>query len=200
LSDLDEKRINRFKLLEAIYSATKGNEGYLVNVWEVGQSIGLSQDDSLNAAQYLVGEGLLAFRALGGEVGLTHDGIAEYENARTNSQSATTHFPVNIIDIANMHNSQIQQGNAGSTQNYAVAPVDLVALAHMVTDEVRRNLFKLKEGDKSAQDLHANLDTLDAQLKATTPNSTILSLVLKFFRDTASHLLSEAVLARLHGL
>ena len=200
MANSDERKIARFKLLDAIYRATDGSENQLVDVWSVGQSIGLSQDDTINAAQYLVSEGLLAFRAIGGIVGLTHVGIVEYEQAETRPQLGTTHFPVNIINIAHMENSQIQQGNEGSTQSYVANPIDVVELARTVSNEVRPHLSELKAQGESAQDVEANLSTIEAQLQAKAPNPTILRESLKFFRDVASHLLSAAILAKLRGL
>jgi hypothetical protein len=48
-------------------------------MWEIGDQLGFDRDLTISIAQYLKGEGLLEFRALGGIISITHYGNKEVE-------------------------------------------------------------------------------------------------------------------------
>jgi hypothetical protein len=48
-------------------------------MWDIGDQLGFDRDLTISIAQYLKGEGLLEFRALGGIISITHYGNKEVE-------------------------------------------------------------------------------------------------------------------------
>jgi len=98
MNAVDEKRTQRFQFLNLVYEKTHGNEYEWVNMWDIGKELGWDRHTTDVVSQYLVGEGLIKFWALGGVLGITHDGVREIEHARSNPQEATTYFPA-VINI-----------------------------------------------------------------------------------------------------
>lgn len=121
--DINKKQLLRLKFLDQLFDEVGGDTGPNVGSLAVGQAIGLSDYQEVDAIiHYLADEGLIEITTMGDEDGptieLTHQGVVEIEQARTNPQKRTDHFPplVNIINVQQMHNSQIQQGTTGSSQ------------------------------------------------------------------------------------
>jgi len=56
-------------------------------MWDIGDQLGFDRDLTISIAQYLKGEGLLEFRALGGIISITHYGNKEVkENLKKHVQ------------------------------------------------------------------------------------------------------------------
>ena len=111
---LDEKKKYRLLFLKKLYEDCDGDTLALVDMYELGNEIGVPGDSIYTTAQYLQGEGLPQIRTMDGNVSITHEGILEIEEAIENPDQRTEHFPpINIINIHSMENSVIQQGSPG---------------------------------------------------------------------------------------
>ncbi len=107
---LDKKRKNRFLLLHKLYEKTDGvADRHLVDIREVGKEIGISPDTALDTFEYLKGEGLTKWMALGGIGTITHWGIKEVEDAL--DQKETAHFPANIVILSNSPGANVVAGS-----------------------------------------------------------------------------------------
>ncbi|MCK4826005.1 hypothetical protein KA005_60210 [bacterium] len=107
---LDKKRKNRFLLLHKLYEKTGGvADRHLVDIREVGKEIGIGPDTALDTFEYLKGEGLTKWMALGGLGTITHWGIKEVEDAL--DQKPTAHFPANIVILANSPGANVVSGS-----------------------------------------------------------------------------------------
>jgi hypothetical protein len=107
---LDKKRKNRFLLLHKLYEETDGvADRHLVDIREVGKEIGIGPDAALDTFEYLKGEGLTKWMALGGLGTITHWGIKEVEDAL--DQKPTAHFPANIVILANSPGANVVSGS-----------------------------------------------------------------------------------------
>lgn len=107
---LDEKRKNRFILLHRLYEETGGvAERHLIDISEIGKELGLGADIALDTFEYLKGEGLTKWMALGGLGTITHWGIKEVEDAL--DQKPTAHFPANIIILTNSPGANVMSGS-----------------------------------------------------------------------------------------
>lgn len=122
--DINKKQLLRLKYLNQLFDEVGGDTGPNVGSLTVGRAIGLTGYQEVDAIiHYLADEGLIEITTMGDDNGptieLTHQGVVEIERARTNPQSRTEHFPpmVNIINVQNMHGSQIQQGTVNSSQS-----------------------------------------------------------------------------------
>lgn len=122
--DVNKKQLLRLRFINELYDQVDGEPDNYVGSLEVGKAIGLSEFREVESIMhYLADEGLLEIQGFGDDngppIGLTHQGIVEIEQARTNPKQKTEHFPpmVNIIHVQNMHGSQIQQGTVNSSQS-----------------------------------------------------------------------------------
>jgi hypothetical protein len=135
---VDEKRRQRLQFLHELYRLTKGSESVIVDMRNVGATYNFDDDTTISITQYLEGEGLLKFVALGGIIGITHRGIVEVEEAITNEDKPTEHFPparsVNIIQIHQMSNSQIQQNSSYSSQSYSLDAKNIQTLKDIIQE------------------------------------------------------------------
>ena len=89
--ELDEKRRLQFLLLSRLYEIADGGA---LDIREVGRSTGMTDDEALDAFDYLKDEGLTRWMAIGGIGTITEAGINEIEEAY--DERSTAHFPANI--------------------------------------------------------------------------------------------------------
>jgi mRNA-degrading endonuclease YafQ of YafQ-DinJ toxin-antitoxin module len=105
---------------------------------------------------------------------ITHKGVKEVEQALTNPQSSTQHFPPNIIYIAgNVTESAIQQGSS-----YAKQIVNINRSQHQDLNEILEllkgvlNESGLKQQNKT--ELNAEVQTIVAQVHSPKPKIMII--------------------------
>lgn len=121
-NSLEEKRRNRFLLLDKLYEKTNGvAERHLIDIRELGKELGMEADVALNAFEYLKDEGLTKWMALGGQGTITHWGLKEVEDAR--DHKPTAHFPANIVNISNSPGANVVSGS-GHTLNTISSVID----------------------------------------------------------------------------
>lgn len=182
MKDLNEKKANRFRFLNHVYEATGGDETPSVNMWEVGNELGFAEDETQRIVDYLVGEGLIDYRAMGGEIELKHYGIVQVEKALSNPEEATEYFPpINIIQVGQMFQSQIQQGSVGGQQ--------ILTLNTSETAEIRAFLAELKDATHSMNlspenqnDVAGEIATIEGQMQISKPKRSIIKESLKSLR------------------
>lgn len=108
-TSLEEKRKNRFLLLRKLYEMTNGvAERHLIDIRNVGKELGMDDKLALETFEYLKGEGLTKWMALGGLGTITHWGVKEVEDAI--DQKPTAHFPANIIILTNSPGANVVSG------------------------------------------------------------------------------------------
>jgi hypothetical protein len=93
MDSFDEKKKRRFHFLNRLYDLTKGNPRQSANMFEIGDELGFTHDETGNITDYLNGEGLAEYRELGGIIALTHDGVIQVEDALSNSSITTKELP-----------------------------------------------------------------------------------------------------------
>jgi predicted transcriptional regulator len=111
-NDVDEKRKQRLEFMDALYRITDGVEMFLTTVDEVATEVDIDAATANKIAEYLVGEGLMRYEAMGGVIAISHTGVVKVERALSQPDIATEHFPpaINVIHIGRMEHSQISQG------------------------------------------------------------------------------------------
>lgn len=156
-NSIAKKKHDRFRFLHGLYEATDGDSLRLISESELGKELGLDFDATLAISQYLEGEGLLKTMTLGGQISITHAGIVEVEEAISRPSNPTTHFPanvVNIVHVATMNNSQIQQGTTNSSQvQHNSASESLKETLHTLLTEIRRS--DASEDQKALAEAHS---------------------------------------------
>ncbi|MCM3273048.1 hypothetical protein [Paenibacillus elgii] len=158
-------REDRLSFLKRVYDETNGRQFSYVNMWEIGESMGLSTDDVDKITDYLDGEGLIVHGGLGGDIGITHKTVKFFtEEAPLQAAPIVNHYNIN------MHNSQAQIATVHSSQN------NYNSLMQPTTDEIKSFLELLKskilslELDEDIKDeLIADVEIADKQINSETP-------------------------------
>lgn len=178
-TDLEEEKANRFRFVKLLYEKSGGDELRWSNMWDLGTELGLDKETTQRITHYLHGEHLLEFKALGGLIGLTHYGIKEMEQALSQPDHATAHFPaaVNVIQImGNVVGSQIQQGTQES-QQVQINQDTRRDLAEFLT-KLEKSLTEIKVEADTLRNLEADIQTIKAQLSAAQPKRSIVRQAL----------------------
>ena len=182
MDTIAERRLQRFRVLNYVYEKSRGSELAAVPLDEIQGHFGLSQDDLIDAVTYLTREGLLSGSS--SRECLTHAGIVEIEAALSQPERPTEHFPVNIIHIGQMYQSQIQQGTADSTQTGTFAPLDLAAVAEFIRG-LKSELSQLGLAGDDEAVAQSDLATIESQLSSPRPKVDIIKESLRSIRNIA---------------
>ena len=194
MTPIDIKRANRFRFLQALYEATDGNPTRYVSRHELGESIGLTEEETSDAFHFLRREGLIRLIGGRGVIVIEHEGVRQIENALQQPDHPTEYFPpVNIINIQSMHGSQIVQGSTQTTiTNQPVTAPDIEDLRRLLT-EIKELASKVNiEGD-AKDEFDSECATIEAQLKSPRPKRTIIREGLASIRTILEGAAGEAI-------
>lgn len=191
---LTKKRADRFQFLNKLYEVTGGNKMRFPNMYELGDQIGISREETNNVTDYLQGEGLIEHKTIGGGIAITHYGVVEVENALSKPTIETQYFPavVNILNVQNMTNSQIQQGTEASTQSYAASSNDLSVIKEIIS-LLKNEINDLPIDSNQKSEISAEVATVEAQLNSSNPKKVILKESLKTIRSIFEGIVSEVI-------
>jgi hypothetical protein len=131
---------------------------------------------------------------MGPVVCITHAGVLEVEAALSNPQQGTEHFPaaINIIQIGQMHGSQIQQGTAHSQQHgQFLSETDREPLRDLI-DALRAVIPEVDLAEDDRRQAEAELATAEAQLNSPRPRRSFIRGSLEAVRDLLEPLVSVA--------
>jgi len=183
MNTIEEKRKQRFQFLKRLYELSGGDKFKSFEMFEIGKELGFDKKLTANIAQYLEGEMLIEYIAFGGIIAITHNGIVEVEEALSNPDEPTEHFPaLNIISVGQMVNSQIQQASPQSIQ--------LITIDQSKINEIKQFLSELKKSidqlgliKEQVTELQSEIKTIEAQITSSKPKSIILTESLKTIRN-----------------
>lgn len=176
---IEERQKNRWLMLQKFYEITGGrSDTHIVNIWEVGQQLGLDQETAAMTSDYLEGEGLLKALTLGGGATITHQGVREVEAAEKNPTEATLHFPPFIVNINHetiqgdkfegiSHSTVINRSSIENAFNTTNIPVD---------GETQKTLIAITEAVEKSQNEAAQLlwQSFIEELKSQEPRKSKL--------------------------
>lgn len=195
---ITKKRTDRFRFLHRLYERTNGDYHVLEDMFEVGEDVGLSRDETGRVMQYLDGEGLATHRAIGGVVAITHSGAIEVEQALSKPETPTHYFPpvVNILHVQSMVGSQIQQGTHGSTQSQtqSISQSDLTAIQDLLV-KLQQSLGTLGLTSDALAEAQSEIQTIEAQIRSSKPKPVILRESLRTLRNLVEGVASNALAA-----
>lgn len=179
MDKLQELKEKRFQFIHKLYEASAGDEHYIVNEQDIGKVLNLPEKEIPKVSQYLVGEGLIKYRALGGFIAITHEGVIEVENALSEPDKPSHYFPpVNIINIHHMEGSQIQQGTIGSIQQGTFSIENEKQLSEFIK-LLKTKLHELEISRVDKSEIEADVLTIEAQIKSSRPKTGIIRESLK---------------------
>jgi len=201
---VEEMKKKRFQFLHTLYVLTGGNELKWFNMFDIGKSLEFDRELIIKIAQYLKGEGLIQFQALGGIIGITHSGIREVEQALSNPGQPTYYFPpVNVISIGQMVDSQIQQASPAAKQEIGISETRYEELKEVI-ETLNKSIDQLDLKTQQKSDLQAEIQTIDAQMTSSKPKATIitecLSSIRRILEGTAINIIAPTLLSQIVAL
>jgi hypothetical protein len=173
---LEEKRAQRLRFMRLLYEATEGDTMATLEPRQLGDELELSAAQTENLVQFLVDEGLVEWVTFG-QLGITHRGVVEVEQALTKPNQPTQHFPpaVNIINVqGSVVGSQIQQATTESSQVLEPAPPDVVEAVRLWAAKVREDEASLKLTTDALDALDTELAVLETRLHSSSPKRPLL--------------------------
>lgn len=179
---MPNKQADRLRYLNHLYERVGGRSSAHVPMWELGQELGMEKEYTSDIVEYLVNEGYVERRVMGGGIGISHRGVRQVEQSNADPNTAIGPFPaVNVINVQNMHNSQIQQGSHQSSQTQSFSQNDLKALGRFLA-QVRAKMADPSLPPAIRHELQANVATIDAQLQSARPKRGIVVESLRSIR------------------
>jgi hypothetical protein len=176
--NIQASRENRFNFLKKVYDLCDGNENTMMNMWGIGNALGLEREETDKITQFLVGENLIKFVALGGELSITHYGVIKIEEAVSKPEKETQYFPpVNIINIHHMENSQIQQNNISSTQESSWVISNNNDIRSFL-EILKTKIHELNLSSDDELELNSEVATIESQLSSSRPKKGIIKETL----------------------
>lgn len=174
MKSLEDKKADRFRFLNYVYEVTDGDEAPSVNMWEIGNKLGFTKDETQKIVDYLVGEGLIDYSAMGGAIELKHYGIVQVEEALSNPEKPTQYFPpINIIQVGQMFQSQVQQGSEGGVQVLTLNE-SVTAEIHSLMAELKKAVHSMNLSPENQKDTAGEIATIEGQMQTTKPKRSII--------------------------
>ena len=173
MNEIEKIQRKRFDFLNEVYKDTGGDLINFANCSEISKRLNLDSREALGISWYLQKKNLVKLQGAD-EITITEYGIDEIESAFRKPESATLYFPANIINIGQMIDSSFQQAAPGSTQISIINKQntdEMQKMLQLLKDELAN--FSLKE--HQLQELNAEIQTIEAQLKSPKPKSLIIS-------------------------
>lgn len=211
MQDVNAIKKVRFEFLNNLYDKADGSKFKYINMFSIGEELGLNREQTANIAYYLQDEGLVEQKLIDGGTNLTHAGIKEIEEIRSNPERSTEHFQslmvmnggsVNIINVETMNNSQLQQATNHSSQKgsfKSVNPSDLTQCISILKRELPS--FNLPDDDMS--EVRSDISVLEAQIQSSRPKNTMINESLRSIKrileGAGSSVAASPVIAVING-
>lgn len=198
---IQEIQRKRFLFLQHLYEVTGGDTFPDANLYELGNDLGFTSDETDKIDNYLTEQGLVEHIVYGGVISITHAGVIAVEAALTQPDEPTPYFPaVNIIQIKNMTGSQIQQGTQQSNQTVTHSTNDLEAILSFA-NELKGKLSELELDDETQEEVKADIATIESQAGSPRPKYAIIKECLASIRivleGAAGNVIAAALLNHL---
>ena len=180
MNAIEEVKEKRFQFLHKLYELTGGDESELFSMFEIGEELGFDRDLTVKIEQYLSGEGLInhgrgGFGTRDRDVGISHRGVKEIEEALDKPDRPTHYFPpANFIYIGEMRNSQIQQGSPEATQ-VATFNENRYEELKEVIQSLKESIDQFGIDQQQKSKLQTDIQMIEAQISSSKPNATIIT-------------------------
>lgn len=198
MDTLTKKKTDRFRFLNRLYEVTDGNKMAFVSMWDLGNDLQMTREETAMVADYLSGEHLIEHRAIGGIISISHYGVIEVERSLSEPETPTRYFPavVNVLNINNMSGSQIQQGTHHSSQTLSNTINDTEAI-RLFIESLKANLSEISLVASDLADIKVDIQTVEAQLQSSRPKLSILRESLHSIRTILESVASSAITSEL---
>ncbi|NQE46842.1 hypothetical protein C5S31_12555 [ANME-1 cluster archaeon GoMg2] len=179
--NIEDMKKKRFLFLNRLYELSGGfTPMFFKDASQIGEDLGFDAALTRNITRYLMEEGLVELLS-GRGILISHQGVREVEMALSNPNEPTPYFPPVNISIGQMINSQIQQASHGATQ---VASTDEITHEQLkeLLQSLKESVDQLELEPQQESDLHAEIQTIDAQMSSSNPKYTVITECLGSIR------------------
>jgi len=184
---IEEMKKKRFRFLCALYEESGADQYKVLPTYTIAGDRAFEHNLTDKIVRYLEQEELVEVAGRGDRICITHKGIREVEQALSNPNAPTEHFPaLSVVYVGQMIDSQIQQASPGATQ-ILLREDKHDELAELV-ESLKDSIDKLGLQHEQQIDLLAQIQTIDAQMSSSKPSRTIISESLR----TTRRILEEA--------
>jgi hypothetical protein len=177
---LREKQAARLKVLSAYYDLSDGDPTVLIEPEDIEEHTALSRQDVSAATEYLISQGLVEPRALGGVASISHAGVVEVERAQAEPDRPTEHFPSFVINqVFHAPVGAVQTGarsTATINQNVGIDAQHLAALIASLRAAIPRE----------RTELHEAVDDLQEEVSSPSPKTSRIRSSLAFLWNAAT--------------
>lgn len=190
-SSVDEKRRARAEFMSRLYEQTDGRTASIVDVRELGRSLGWPTGWTADIVQYLAHEGLVA-RPGWGSVSIAHAGVLEVEQLIAEPGSRTQHFNpvINNVTIYGNNSGQVQAGTSHSSQSQVWAERDII---ERFLSELAAALPDSEADALLVSMANQNIELVRESLASEGPDSSVVRRLLPTLRDLAVNLTASGM-------
>ena len=188
---INQRKALRTQFMNELFEMADGSETNFVLTSKIAERLGLvferekDFDEGFGTIRYLEREGLISPLGMqANQVRLTHAGILEVEQAKSQPDQPTHHFaPINLVYAQTISNSPIQQGSPGATQSLTVIGQGHQQQLGDIVRSLRASMDDLELEEADRAELEAELRTLEAQVASPKPKKEIVYPSLQSARN-----------------
>lgn len=199
MASIEEKRRQRAQLMTTLYERTDGRPViHSLSLEQLSDALGWTDELTREVLQYLCAEGLAEWITFG-QLGITHPGVLEVEEALSEPTRPTQHFaPVTNVTIhGNVSNSPIQAGSPGGSQEVTItgsqAVVDSMKAIKELLTAIKGGLESHDVAEADRARIQANTLTVEAQLLDPEPDPGIVRKALGSIRAVVENLVASGI-------
>lgn len=193
-SELEAKKARRLRFMVVLYDMVDGFDAQPVETAHVATKLGLDVSrppdrlEILKQIRYLEGEGLLT--ASGSSVDarsvtITHKGVREVEEAKSNLDQPTEHFPpLNSAYVNATTASPSLPEDPTASQALALLSEQNRLEVVRITQSLRDWAGQLGLDYEQRAEFDADIRTIESQLESPRPKAPLIQLALKSIEST----------------
>jgi cytochrome c556 len=197
MSNLEQRRADRLRIMKSIYEQTGDNTRDYVDLWEIRAKLDLTDDEMGNAVDWLEAQRLIeALRTGTGQrtpmhAQITHRGVVEMERSETEPEQPTEHFPplISIVNVGgDMIGSAINSGSPGATQYYRAGDISVgtdskkAIVDFMAEFEAKKAKLEQEKTPEAVAEMAAEVATIKAQINSPKPKKHYIQESLRSVR------------------
>ena len=203
---LEVKKAQRALFMRRLYDKSDGAAMEFITADTLTADMHLSESQEQELVDYLKQEGLIKSRGTGSPplISITHRGVIEVEQSSERPELPTEHFPP-VSAVLNVYGdvvgSNIAQASPQTTQTVTYTSEQRQDLMQAL-QQVRALLAQGLPDADDEQALRSDVQTIDAQLASSRPNSTIVHAAVGSIVNVLTVLTGDSQLAQaaLEGL
>jgi hypothetical protein len=207
MTTFEEKSALRYKLLQALYDRTDGNENTVVDARALAQTEGIPAVEVRGIMTFLEGEGLVKAYGLGHKVQISHAGVLEIEQARKNPDKPTQHFPPASTQVHVTVGAgavfQMQNHSPGATQSLHTQGLTADSLKDLV-NALKEGMHALPLSEEQREEVEAHVEVLELQQARPKLTAAVvlptLSAILNLLTAAGNSPQVHALMSQVKGL